>query len=303
LANGRSTPARPAGADNYLRWRRTIDEHLELGRLRFEEYGMFSWLCTKADPRTGTLRTRWTVLAEQTGLSRNYVCKLCGTLRKKGYIAFPDHRGRRGTLVELAIDKFPLADGSYTELRRAAGRSQAHLPSQVPAQLLAELPAPVLASVEAQNAQKSTTSLGGRSRSRKRSRSSLRVRSADAATDPTSTDPSNPEARLDRAEALVAAPRALRETVELYWLKTGRDDLTPDDLSALRELDQAHTPAVIQKAITESVARFTRRGEDPRGVTVRYVWDSLRRFATRKAPAATPPPDRPAYPPGLTRLS
>lgn len=98
-------------------------------------------------------------------------------------------------------------------------------------------------------------------------------------------------------------PRALRETVELYWLKTGRDDLTTEDLSALRALDQAHTPAVIQKAITESVARFTRRGEDPRGVTVRYVWDSLRRFATRKAPAATASPNRPVYPPGLTRLS
>ena len=50
---------------------------------------------------------------------------------------------------------------------------------------------------------------------------------------------------------------------------------------------------MIQKAITESVARFTRRGDDPRGVTGRYVWDSLRRFATRKAPAATPAPARP----------
>ena len=143
---------------------------------------MFSWLCTKADPRTGTLRTRWTVLAEQTGLSRNHVCKLCGHLRKKGYIAFPDHRGRRGTLVELAIDKFPLADGSYTDLRRAVGRSQAHVPAPVPA----HLPAPVLAPVEGQNAAKSTASLGGRSRSRKRSRSSLRVRSADAAVGTTS---------------------------------------------------------------------------------------------------------------------
>jgi hypothetical protein len=160
----------------------------------------------------------------------------------------------------------------------------------------------VLAPVEAHNAEKSTTSLGGRSRSRKRSRSSLRVRSADAATDTTTADPSKSEARLDRAEALAAAPRTLRETVELYWLKTGRDDLTPDDLSALRELDQAHTPAVIQKAITESVARFTRRGEDPRGVTFRYVWDSLRRFATRKS-APTASLHRPAYPPGLTRLS
>ncbi len=102
--------------------------------------------------------------------------------------------------------------------------------------------------------------------------------------------------------SLAAAPRALRETVELYWLKTGGDGLTPDDLSALHELDQAHTPAVIQKAITESVARFTRRGDDPRGVTFRYVWDSLRRFATRKS-APTASPHRPAYPPGLTRLS
>jgi hypothetical protein len=101
---------------------------------------------------------------------------------------------------------------------------------------------------------------------------------------------------------LAAAPHALRETVELYWLKTGRDDLTPDDLSALQALDQAHTPAVIQKAITGSVERFTHRGEDPRGVTFRYVWDSLRRFATRKA-SATTPPARPVYPSGLTRLS
>jgi hypothetical protein len=92
--------------------------------------------------------------------------------------------------------------------------------------------------------------------------------------------------------------------VELYWLKTGRDGLTPDDLAALRDLDQVHTPAVIQKAITESVERFERRGDDPRGLTCRYVWDSLRHFTTRKARAApSQEPDRPVYPPGLTRLS
>jgi hypothetical protein len=92
--------------------------------------------------------------------------------------------------------------------------------------------------------------------------------------------------------------------VELYWLKTGCDGLTPDDLAALRELDQAHTPAVIQKAITESVERFERRGDDPHELTCRYVWDSLRRFTTRKPRAATSPePKRSAYPPGLTRLN
>jgi hypothetical protein len=291
----RATAARPEGADNYVRWRRTIDEHLELRRLTWDEYGMFSWLCTKASPHAGVVRTSWPTLTEQTSLSPNHVEKLCRSLRTKGYIDYPDHRGKRRVLVEVVIDKFPLADGTYTAFEPGRPGCAAEVLAEVPA----DVPAKVPAELGAKSADKSDTSLGGRSRSRKRSRSSLRVRFADASTENSSTDPAKPEARLDRAEALAAAPRALRETVELYWLKTGRDGLTPDDLSALRELDQAHTPAVIQKAIT----RFTRRGDDPRGVTVRYVWDSLRRFATRKAPAATTTPARPAYPPGLTRLS
>jgi hypothetical protein len=96
----------------------------------------------------------------------------------------------------------------------------------------------------------------------------------------------------------------LRETLELFWLKTGREDLPPEDLAALRALDRTHTPAVIQKAITESVERFQRRGNDPRALTLRYVWDSLRHFTTRTTRTTTPlEPERPAYPPGLTRLS
>lgn len=96
----------------------------------------------------------------------------------------------------------------------------------------------------------------------------------------------------------------MRETLELFWLKTGREDLTPEDLAALRDLDRAHTPAVIQKAITESVERFRQRGEDPRTLTLRYVWESLRRFTTRTMRAATPLElERSAYPPGLTRLN
>lgn len=130
----------PSGAGNYLKWRRSIDEHLELRRLTWDEYGMFNWLCTKADPRTGTLRTSWRVLAEQTTLSPNYVGKLCGSLKRKGYITYPEHRGRRGSLVKLAIDKFPLPDGSYTSLAARPGRSQAEVPAEVPAELEGEKP-------------------------------------------------------------------------------------------------------------------------------------------------------------------
>ena len=297
-ASGPSASTRPAGADNFLKWRRSIDEHLELGRLRFHEYAMFSWLCTKADPHTGTLRTSWTTLAEQTTLTVNLVCKLGGNLKRKGYIDFPAHRGRRRKLVKVAIDKFPLPDGTYTALPRPARGTRAEVLAEVPAEVLAEVPA----ELGGQNARESGTSLGGRSRKRKRSRSTLRVRQADLSTETGITDPSKPTGVFTRDEALAAAPRALRETVELFWLKTGRDGLTEDDLAALRELDQAHTPAVIQKTITESVERFTRRGDDPRGLTFGYVWESLKRFTTRKSPAP-PASQHPAYPPGLTRLN
>ncbi|MFZ1059132.1 MAG: hypothetical protein WAP47_08060 [Candidatus Rokuibacteriota bacterium] len=161
---------RPSGADNYLRWRRSIDEHLELRRLTWDEYAMFNWLCTKADPRTGILRTSWPVLAEQTTLSANYVGKLCRGLKRKGYIAYPKHPGRRRGLVEVAIGKFPLPDGTYTSLAARRRRT--------PSEVLAEVPAEVPAEVEGQKPATTGTSPRGRIRKRKRI-TSLRVRSAD----------------------------------------------------------------------------------------------------------------------------
>jgi hypothetical protein len=107
---------RPTGADNFLKLRRSIDEHLELGRITWGEFGMFVWLCVKASPRTGILRTGWPTLALQTGLSADRVEQLCRALRRKRYVWYPSHRGSRGRLIELAIDKFPTVDGGYTDL-------------------------------------------------------------------------------------------------------------------------------------------------------------------------------------------
>jgi len=123
---------------------------------------MFNWLCTQADPRTGTLRTSWLTLAEQTTLSANYVGQLCRSLKEKGYIAFPEHRGRHGSLVELAIDKFPLADGTYLALANSAGRTPAEVPAELPAEVLAEVPAELVGPKSTTTA----TSPGGRRRER-----------------------------------------------------------------------------------------------------------------------------------------
>ena len=125
---------RPAGADNFLKWRRSIDEHLELRRITWDEYAMFNWLCTKASPRTGALRTSWPTLAEQTGLTPNHVEKLCRALKRKRYVWYPAHRGARGRLVDVAIHKYPLVQGTYTDLSaRFAAEPPAEVPADVPA--------------------------------------------------------------------------------------------------------------------------------------------------------------------------
>ncbi len=300
---------RPAGARNYLRWRRSIDEHLELRRLTWHEYAMFNWLCTKADPRTGTLRTSWPTLADQTTLTPNHVGKLCRALRGKGYVGFAEHRGRQRGLVAILIDKFPLADGTYTELAGDRGRG--------PAQVEAEPSAVASAEGGPEKPATTPTSPAGRKRRRERGRDALRARGAGATFTQPGTDseaseqpaarPPEPGADIERligAVALEAAPRALRETVELFWFRTGREDLTRDELGALADLDEAHTPAAIQRAITQAVERFRRRGRPLRELTFGYVRESLRHFTTRRAPApigASPDP-QPTYPPGLTQL-
>jgi hypothetical protein len=58
-----------------------IDEHLELGRLTWDEYAMFSG-SARGGPRTGTLRTNWTILADPARCQRQ-ACQTSG----KGYIA------------------------------------------------------------------------------------------------------------------------------------------------------------------------------------------------------------------------
>ena len=164
---------RPAGADNFLRWRRSIDEHLELRRITWDEFGMFTWLCTKAAARTGTVRTSWPVLSEQTGLTANHVEKLCRALKRKRYIWYPIHRGARGRLVDVAIHKYPLAQGTYTDL---SPRFAAEPPAEVPADVTgsartgARAGADVLAEVPAELAgetvEKSRGSPPGRLRQR-----------------------------------------------------------------------------------------------------------------------------------------
>jgi hypothetical protein len=138
---------RPAGADNFLKWRRSIVEHLELRRINWHEFAMFAWLCTKASPRTGTLRTSWPTLARETGLSADHVEQVCRGLKRKRYVWYLPHPGARSRLVEVAIDKYPTAGGGYTDLSARFRPGAARTPRAGVTDSLAELPTDALTDV------------------------------------------------------------------------------------------------------------------------------------------------------------
>jgi len=253
---------RPSGSDNYLKWRRSIDEHLELRRLSWDEYAMFNWLCTKASPHTGTLRTSWPTLAEQTGLSPKHVEKLCRGLKKKRYIWYPKHQGRRGRLVELAIHKFPLSDNTYTDISALCEE----VPLKVQTKVLAKVPAKVGPQL-VENTRDSWPP------KREIENNTLRVREADQRV-------GLKRYSLLPEEAIRKAPPAMRETLEFFFMKTGIEEIDELDLQYLFLLDQAHTPAAIQKAISRALDRFSRNGRAPAHLTFKYLWETLKRYTT-----------------------
>ena len=120
----RATRPLPAGAAHDFGWRDSLaEQHLESGRIRFDEYAMFTWLCGQVDPDTRVVRASWRVLAQQTGLSSNRVETLCRRLRRKGHIAYRNHRTpRRCVLVDLVVVHVALADGA-DRARQHGGRA------------------------------------------------------------------------------------------------------------------------------------------------------------------------------------
>ena len=126
---------RPAGAGNFLKLRRSLDEHLLERWMTWNEFAMVVWLCIRASPANGVVRTSWVQLEGETRLSANHAEQICRALRRKRYVWYPRHRGRRGAhrLIEIAIDKYPTADGRYTDLSdRFAGGAEAAAPWRSP---------------------------------------------------------------------------------------------------------------------------------------------------------------------------
>lgn len=74
---------------------------------------------------------------------------------------------------------------------------------------------------------------------------------------------------------LAGVPAAMKSTVELFLLKTGRRAVSSDELLALRQLDRYHVPSRIQTEIGKAVARYEQKGRPVASLTLEYIWESL----------------------------
>ena len=96
------------------------------------------------------------------------------------------------------------------------------------------------------------------------------------------------------------APEIMKSTAELFLHKTGRQGLTWDEISALRELSASQFPSRVQKEIDTAVKRFLKRGQPLSELTMGYIAGSLSHQPTRGKKRKLPKTAKPSPVPECT---
>lgn len=279
----------------YAAIRKGIVGHVLSGRLKGARFAIYVWLHLQADHTTGTVWTNATKICLEIGFHPVVIRRELDALRREGYLRYGGMKGSR-QLYEITIEKYHqhfegeqdrLHDGLHDELH---GQLQDGLHERAVSR------EKVSADAAPKNkAETESTNIP------------LRVRFADV--------DQRQGSFLTRPDAHARAPELAREALALFFDTTGRETIGEDDFAYLALLDHAHTPAVIAKGISAAAARFAKRGTPLPELTLQYVWESLKHFATRRTPApherreagaptqaASEGSARPTHPPGLTRL-
>ncbi|MDR3354131.1 MAG: helix-turn-helix domain-containing protein [Synergistaceae bacterium] len=79
-------------------------------------------------------------------------------------------------------------------------------------------------------------------------------------------------------------PEAMRGVVDYFLLRTGRTGISPQELSAIRELEKNHTPNRVNCEVGRCIERFERLGRKPSLLTLEYVYTALRHQTSRRPP-------------------
>ena len=93
------------------------------------------------------------------------------------------------------------------------------------------------------------------------------------------------------------APDIMKPTAQYFLQQTGRQGLTWDEISVLRDLAVTQYPSRVQKEIDTAVKRFLKRGQSLGTLTFGYIAGSLKHQPTRgkkHKPKPEIPPEVPA---------
>ena len=74
----------------------------------------------------------------------------------------------------------------------------------------------------------------------------------------------------------------MKQTAEYLLMKTNRNGLTCEELTALREPEKSHYPARVQQEIDKAVKRFVRKERNLKTLTFMYIAESMKYQASRK---------------------
>lgn len=93
---------------------------------------------------------------------------------------------------------------------------------------------------------------------------------------------------LPEGDVIKKIPAAMKETVELLLLKTGRKGLLPEELGSVMALEKIHMPSRIQREITKAAERFLKQGKHLSSLSFVYIYDSLKYQKSSKSARAQP---------------
>jgi hypothetical protein len=87
-------------------------------------------------------------------------------------------------------------------------------------------------------------------------------------------------------------PASMKECVDYFLLKTGRSGICSDELSAIRALDEIHTPQRVNREISTAIERYGKRNTPLSKLTLTYIYESLKFQTSRKTTKSNAPPEQ-----------
>jgi DNA-binding transcriptional regulator YhcF (GntR family) len=109
---------------------------------------------------------------------------------------------------------------------------------------------------------------------------------------PSVTPIENNEPAEEDLMTLDDVPASMKECVDYFLLKTGRHGICSDELSAVRALEEIHTPQRVNREIATAIERYGKRNTALSKLTLTYIYESLKFQTSRKTTNSNAPQEQ-----------